>query len=721
MKFIKDKILSIKGVARVILISLFASFACAGIIRAATTIGTNISTGGTLDVTGASTLTGNTSVNGSLTTSGANTFYGVTSIGGALTATSTLSVTATSTLSNAKFGDSMFIDVDTNNIGVFDLVKNGSMYPNNFAWAISAGTSWSVGGGKASKTAGDTTTLSQSLSIVSGRTYIVTYKLIRTAGSIKATLGGTDGATRSASGRYGEEIIPANTNGTIMFTPSSDFAGSVDEIRVTNKNMKGMWLVGETTGDSSPNGMGLLELYGLHSTIYPCTYCTDQNPDSPTYGNTLYVESSISSISTSTTEINTVTNGYFQTRFEPPSGNMGLTGGLNNLSTSVVLNSAGSLHSIPSIAGQTIAFSEGNTSTATYNIENWKGLAINDSNLFRDSGTFNVTNLYDLYLSDMDDFAKGTTGTSTGIWLEPMTIGTINHGIVLDGNGTGSDIVFGDTQQIGLSRNSSTGALDIGGDLNVTTGLYNNMKLNDIGSKSVCSAWASVINPYACASWLTPATTETDMIGGYQFTYNNITTSEITAKSQVWTLAGTGGTEYISRADSGSTFSFIDTGSNGFSGAAWVEVTDQGSAQTIIAKYGTAGNREWKFGFDSGGNEKLYLELYDQSATAACSKTSDSAISAGWHLLGFTYDGTAASGGITFYDNGVAIAATGVDCAAAGYVSMEDLGQTVTIGAQGQPLFYLLGDMGNWMLSDDELTADQHLKIYNASKMFYGT
>lgn len=57
---------------------------CAGVIYAATTIGTNIST------------------DGSLTTSGANTFYGLTGIGGALTATSTLTVSGLTTLGNAS-------------------------------------------------------------------------------------------------------------------------------------------------------------------------------------------------------------------------------------------------------------------------------------------------------------------------------------------------------------------------------------------------------------------------------------------------------------------------------------------------------------------------------------------------------------------------------------------------------------------------------------------
>jgi lysophospholipase L1-like esterase len=74
----------IKGILKITLTSLIAALACTGIIYAATTVGTNISTDGTI------------------TGSGANTLYGATSIGGALTATSTLTVSGLTTLGNAS-------------------------------------------------------------------------------------------------------------------------------------------------------------------------------------------------------------------------------------------------------------------------------------------------------------------------------------------------------------------------------------------------------------------------------------------------------------------------------------------------------------------------------------------------------------------------------------------------------------------------------------------
>ena len=67
-KLIKSKLL-----IQVIVASLVATLATAGIVIASTTIGANINTGGTLDVSGASTLAGNTAVTGTLGVTGKTT------------------------------------------------------------------------------------------------------------------------------------------------------------------------------------------------------------------------------------------------------------------------------------------------------------------------------------------------------------------------------------------------------------------------------------------------------------------------------------------------------------------------------------------------------------------------------------------------------------------------------------------------------------------------
>ncbi|MFH1255427.1 MAG: hypothetical protein V1667_03090 [bacterium] len=74
------KLFNSKLLLQVLVASMVATLATAGIVGAATTIGSNINTAGTLTATGATVI------------------YGATSIGGALTATSTLSVASLATL-----------------------------------------------------------------------------------------------------------------------------------------------------------------------------------------------------------------------------------------------------------------------------------------------------------------------------------------------------------------------------------------------------------------------------------------------------------------------------------------------------------------------------------------------------------------------------------------------------------------------------------------------
>ena len=110
MKILKEKnqilnpiknIIYSNGV-KVILTSLIAALACTGIIYAATTVGTNITTTGTLDVTGASTFT-TASSTGIVKFAEINSDTGAISFGDEnLTTTGALNVTGLTTLGNAS-------------------------------------------------------------------------------------------------------------------------------------------------------------------------------------------------------------------------------------------------------------------------------------------------------------------------------------------------------------------------------------------------------------------------------------------------------------------------------------------------------------------------------------------------------------------------------------------------------------------------------------------
>jgi hypothetical protein len=65
-----------------------------------------------------------------------------------------------------------------------------------------------------------------------GQAYIVVFTLVRSAGSITVSLGGTNGTARSSSATFRETIVCGATDKTIKFTPDATFAGTVDLVSV---------------------------------------------------------------------------------------------------------------------------------------------------------------------------------------------------------------------------------------------------------------------------------------------------------------------------------------------------------------------------------------------------------------------------------------------------------------------------------------------------------
>jgi hypothetical protein len=97
------------------------------------------------------------------------------------------------------------------------------------------GTGWSIGSGVATKVAGTSSSLSQTVptALTANATYQLTYTLTRSAGSITPRLtGGTTvtGTTRSASGTYTETITAVSGNVTFEFLADASFAGTVDNV-----------------------------------------------------------------------------------------------------------------------------------------------------------------------------------------------------------------------------------------------------------------------------------------------------------------------------------------------------------------------------------------------------------------------------------------------------------------------------------------------------------
>ena len=112
------KLINSKLLLQVIIASMVATLATAGIVGAATTIGSNINTGGTLTATGATTI------------------YGATSIGGALTATSTLAVSGTTTLGDVASSTKAGVGMKLNGLTVY-----GTVTADSFVGALTGNAS----------------------------------------------------------------------------------------------------------------------------------------------------------------------------------------------------------------------------------------------------------------------------------------------------------------------------------------------------------------------------------------------------------------------------------------------------------------------------------------------------------------------------------------------------------------------------------------------------
>lgn len=116
-----------------------------------------------------------------------------------------------------------------------DFVTNGT-FATDTGWT--KGSGWTIGSGVATA-ATASTALSQTAAstLVAGQAYTITYTLTVSSGSVIASIGGTNGASRSSSGTYTESIIAGSTQ-IVAFTGSS-FVGTVDVVSIKATNPRG--------------------------------------------------------------------------------------------------------------------------------------------------------------------------------------------------------------------------------------------------------------------------------------------------------------------------------------------------------------------------------------------------------------------------------------------------------------------------------------------------
>ncbi len=85
--------------------------------------------------------------------------------------------------------------------------------------------------------------------------------------------------------------------------------------------------------------------------------------------------------------------------------------------------------------------------TQTITVDNLAIIKAN-SEMSAGSGTLNGTNWYGVYVNDIANNLGGSITAnitnSAGLWMDKQTIAGKNYGLVLDGEGAGSDVVFGE-------------------------------------------------------------------------------------------------------------------------------------------------------------------------------------------------------------------------------------------------------------------------------------
>ena len=111
------------------------------------------------------------------------------------------------------------------------LISNGTFTGNATGWAL--GTGWAYSSNTAAKTAGTGADLSQTVTTVPGRWYVLKAMITRSAGTLQPKVAGVAlGASVNTSRRIVRKFKATGASTAIAFTGDSLFAGTVDDVVV---------------------------------------------------------------------------------------------------------------------------------------------------------------------------------------------------------------------------------------------------------------------------------------------------------------------------------------------------------------------------------------------------------------------------------------------------------------------------------------------------------
>ncbi len=191
--------------------------------------------------------------------------------------------------------------------------------------------------------------------------------------------------------------------------------------------------------------------------------------------------------------------------------------------------------------------------------------------------------------------------------------------------------------------------------------------------------------PIGLYVWASPATTEPDLSGnGHDATYaGSMTTGDQVNKGFVWALDPDGVNDYAYVSDNAAHTFGDGSNDSAFSGVVWTDVA--GVVQVaLMSKWdsNSSGGTEREWMFEKLNDKTIRIRLYDESAGIQIDRTTNAAVSDGWHMVAFTYAGTGgatAADDLAIYVDGAVAASTATNNAS--YVSMEDRDVPFRVGA----------------------------------------
>ena len=168
----------------------------------------------------------------------------------------------------------------------------------------------------------------------------------------------------------------------------------------------------------------------------------------------------------------------------------------------------------------------------------------------------------------------------------------------------------------------------------------------------------------------------------------------------------------------GNNFNIGDSGTDTpLSCISWIYPVGSGTFPIISRSGAQYSNAQREFYLTLNSSRKIEVWFYNTSGNYMGRSRAGGLNQNEWHCVGFTYNGSKASSGVTLYLNGVAQSATGTDSS---YTGMSNAAPAFRIGAYTYLGANTNGNIGSVQLYNRALSANEVLHNYNVLKGRFG-